>query len=119
MTTFLFSVGEAWFWIGSMVAFLLSVGASGSEHFLCFFYYLPCFFIFKLPVDVSGSVPEREHDHLFALCRRGLAPGREHCHLFVLCWRVGLGPGLGTCRGGALSRIGNWPLHFSPPSDGV
>ena len=106
MTTFLLSAHEAGSRIGNMVAFLLSFGASGSEHFslFLFFIYLAFFFIsfLKLPVGVSGSVPEREHDHLFALCRR-----------------VGLGPGLKTCRGGALSRIGNWPLLFAPPCDGV
>ena len=32
MTTFLLSVGKAWFRIGRMIAFLLSVGAPGSEH---------------------------------------------------------------------------------------
>ena len=79
-----------------------------------FFIYLAFCFVFKLSVGVSGSVPEREHDHLSALCRRGLAPGREHCRPFALCRRVGLGPRLGMCQGGALSRIGNWPLLFPP-----
>ena len=67
MTTFLLSVDEAWSRIGRMVAFLLSVGAPGSEHFLLvsFFIYLAFCFVFKLSVGVSGSVPEREHDHLF------------------------------------------------------
>ena len=132
------------------------------------FIYLAFFFLsfLKLPVGVSGSVPEGEHDHLFALCPRGRVPDREHGrlfalfrrvglgaffsvsffiylafffisflklpvgvsgsvperehdHLFALCRRVGLGPGLKTCRGGALSRIGNWPLLFAPPCDGV
>jgi len=116
MTTFLLAVDEAWSRIGRIVAFVLSVGAPGSEHFFpCFFFYLPCFcFVCKLSVGVSGSVPEREHDHLFDRCRRSLVPGWEHFHLFALCRRVGLGPGSGTCRGGALSRIGIWPLLFPP-----
>jgi hypothetical protein len=42
MTTFLLSVDEAWSRIGRMIAFLLSVGAPGSEHFF------PCVFLFAL-----------------------------------------------------------------------
>ena len=85
MATFLLSVDEAWSRIGRMVAFLLSVGAPGSELFfpVTFFIYLAFCFVFKLSVGVSGSVPEREHNYLFALCRRGSAPGREHRHLFL------------------------------------
>ncbi len=76
MATFLLSVGETWPRIGNMVAFWLSVGVSGSEHFFfCFFFiYLAFFSFLKLPVGVSGSVPEREHDHFFALCQRDFAP---------------------------------------------
>ena len=46
-----------------------------------FFWYL-LFFYLSLSVGVSGSVPEREHDHLFAFCRRGLVPDWENGHLF-------------------------------------
>jgi hypothetical protein len=82
MTTFLLSVGETGPRIGNMVA---------STFFSVSFLYTFFFSFLKLPVGVSGSVPEREHDHLFALCRRGLVPDREHGRLFALCRRVGLG----------------------------
>ena len=59
MTTFLLSVDEVWSRIGRMVAFLLSVGAPGSEHFFpCFFFYLPCFlFCFKALCRLVGLGP--------------------------------------------------------------
>jgi len=71
MATFLLSGGETWPRIGNMVAFLLSVGVSGSEHFFpCFLFIYLAFFFSSVP----GSVPEREHGRLFALCRRGFIP---------------------------------------------
>ena len=62
----LLSTAPAWSGLGEWPPFLLSVGAPGSEHFPPgFFFYLPSFcFAYKPSVGVSGSVPEREHDHL-------------------------------------------------------
>ena len=92
MTTFLRSVGETLPRIENMVAFLLSVSVSGAEHFFLFFlFYLPCLLFSFLFSSVPGSVPEREHDHFFVLCRRDLAPDWEHGRLFALCRRVGCG----------------------------
>ena len=78
--------------------------------FSLFLFYLPCFFFFsflKLPVGVSGSVPEREHDHSFLSVGETGPRLREHFFLcfffiylaffsFLKCRRVGLGPGAGT-----------------------
>ena len=44
MTTFLLSAHEAWSRIGNMVAFLLSFGASGSEHFSLFLFLFTLLF---------------------------------------------------------------------------
>ena len=92
MVAFLLSVGETLPRIENMVAFLLSVSVPGAEHFFLFFlFYLPCLFFSFLFSSVPGSVPEREHDHFFALWRRDLAPDWEHGRLFALCRRVGCG----------------------------
>ena len=55
MATFLLSGGETWPRIGNMVAFLLSVGVSGSGYFssVSFFIYLALFSFLKLPVGVG------------------------------------------------------------------
>ena len=76
MAAFLLSVGETWPRIGSMVAFWLSVGVSGSEHFFSLFLFLfrDPYLLFLFLSSVPGSAPEREHGRLFALCRRGFIP---------------------------------------------
>ena len=99
MTTFLLSVDEAWSRIGRMIAFLLSVGAPGSEHFFPVSFYLPCFFLSFFSK---------------AQCRRvGLGPGAGTWPPFCSqSARPGPGSGalspfcsLSACR--ARSRIGN------------
>ena len=76
MAAFLLSVGEALSRIENRSPFFSLVGVSGLGYFssVSFFIYLALFSFLQLPVGVSGSVPEREHDHFFALCRRDFAP---------------------------------------------
>jgi len=105
----LLSTAPAWSGLGEWPPFLLSVGAPGSEHFPPgFFFYLPSFcFAYKPSVGVSGSVPEREHDHL--LLSVGEARPRVGSTVTFLLsvdvsgsvpdWErvgAGLSPGLGT-----------------------
>ena len=87
MNTFLLAVDEAWFRIGRIVAFVLSVGAPGSEHFSLFLFIYLAFVLF-----VSS----------LSACRARSRSGNMTTFLLAVdeAWPRG------TSLGGALSRIG-------------
>ena len=88
MATFLLSAARLGPGLGTWSPFCSLSACRVWSIFPLFYLFICLAFFFS---SVPGSVPEREHDRLFALCRRDLAPDREHGRLLALCRRVGFG----------------------------